>query len=368
MANHMPALHGLRGIAALWVMMFHMAAFLPEVRIPFSWLPSPIGLVLEALIIGVGWCGVYLFFVLSGYLLGGQLWRHQVINLKSFYLRRVMRIYPAAWWQLLIAIPAWKGLSEVLNFPETFSWQWLFTQASLLLKFSPWPFAAINGVWWTLPVELSFYLILPLLVWLMRRMPGMAFLLLTVSITISWRWWFTAREPMDNYLPLLTIINALPGCLSVFCAGMLAARYKPYLDTASRWWLLVPIMGIAILFLDLFIWHLLEFWTNAIMQIYWVPVFGLCMALLVGLMAEYKGWLASQLAWYFGERSYSIYLWHLPIIVFTSLYLDMLMSWQRVLFCLLFIMLASEISYRLIEAPAMRLARAKRWLRQPERE
>ena len=357
--GHLPALHGLRGLAALWVVVFHLSAFIPSVRISVNWLPGVLGQIADNVVFSAGWCGVYLFFVLSGYLLGGQLWDGRGKSIKGFYIRRFMRIYPAVWWQLCIALMVFlmfKGWSTAFVLPETFSWQWLFSQASLLLEFSPWPAAAINGVWWTLPVELSFYLMLPLLVWLLRQVPAGYFLIVSVFISMSWRWWFIESGDLENYLPLLKYLSALPGCLCIFCAGMLAARYKQILNHASLLWLLVPLLGFCILLLDLFVWRSGQYWTSAWMQIYWAPMFGVFTAIVVGLLADKGGLLSTKLAWYFGERSYSIYLWHFPLIVLISSQ----QQWHdlaQVTLIGVLTLVFSEVSYRLVEKPAMKLAR-----------
>uniref|UniRef100_UPI0017837874 acyltransferase family protein n=1 Tax=Pseudomonas viridiflava TaxID=33069 RepID=UPI0017837874 len=81
-----PALDLLRGIAIVWVMLFHsfvVGGLGPD----WAWLSR------------YGWMGVDLFFVLSGFLIGtqvlGPLARGQGLDFKAFYLRRAFRILPA---------------------------------------------------------------------------------------------------------------------------------------------------------------------------------------------------------------------------------------------------------------------------------
>jgi peptidoglycan/LPS O-acetylase OafA/YrhL len=84
-SNHrLAGLDTLRACAIVWVMAFHLQGFLPAVV-------EPVG--------NMGWLGVDLFFVLSGYLIGSQLLRsiatYGHLNIPDFYRRRAYRILPA---------------------------------------------------------------------------------------------------------------------------------------------------------------------------------------------------------------------------------------------------------------------------------
>ena len=106
--------------------------------------------------------GVPLFFILSGWLLGAQV----IANvpspqfLRRFWLRRFLRIYPAVWAELavlLLVAGAIPGLITQAGY-DTLPFQFL-----LWVNLPPVMVEPLNLVWWTLPVELGFYLILPLL-------------------------------------------------------------------------------------------------------------------------------------------------------------------------------------------------------------
>jgi peptidoglycan/LPS O-acetylase OafA/YrhL len=114
-----------------------------------------------------GWTGVDLFFVLSGFLIGGQLFakltRDQPISYGEFYFKRALRILPAYFTVLLlyIAIPAFKERSQL---PPL--WRLLtFTQNFGLNIFTEGAFS--HG--WSLCIEEQFYLILPLVLILTRK-------------------------------------------------------------------------------------------------------------------------------------------------------------------------------------------------------
>jgi peptidoglycan/LPS O-acetylase OafA/YrhL len=120
-----------------------------------------------------GWIGVDLFFVLSGYLIGGQLLaplaRNQRINLKVFYARRALRIMPAYFVILAIYIflPSWR------EYPEMYPW-WKFLLS--IQNIGLHGGTAFSHAW-SLAVEDQFYLALPLILLFINRRPRAAMII-----------------------------------------------------------------------------------------------------------------------------------------------------------------------------------------------
>ena len=120
-----------------------------------------------------GWIGVDLFFVLSGYLIGGQLLaplnRGQSMGLKRFFIRRALRIMPAYFVILAIYIflPAWR------EYPEMYPWwKFLLSVQNIALHGG----TAFSHAW-SLAVEDQFYLTLPFILLLANRWPRSAIIL-----------------------------------------------------------------------------------------------------------------------------------------------------------------------------------------------
>lgn len=155
----MPALDGIRGIAILSVLLFHIAGpfrppnadgFWGAVTFPLKW----------------GWAGVDLFFVLSGFLITGILLdtRSAPNFFRSFYMRRMLRIIPLYYGFLLL----WFTLVPRLAAPPAGR----EPQAQFWLHVSNWimPPSGHLAHLWSLAVEEQFYLVWPLVVyWLSRR-------------------------------------------------------------------------------------------------------------------------------------------------------------------------------------------------------
>ena len=152
-----PGLDLLRAIAIVWVMLFHsfLVGGLGE---NYSWLSR------------YGWMGVDLFFVLSGFLIGTQvlapLARGGRLSFRDFYIRRAFRILPAFWVVLALYL-AFPVLREA---PGLEPW-WKFATFTLNLSIDYANNAAFSHAW-SLCVEEHFYLVFPLLAWVMLRKPS----------------------------------------------------------------------------------------------------------------------------------------------------------------------------------------------------
>ena len=230
-----PVLHGLRGLAALYVMLYHWNGTFKGLRVqleqvtifgePWHW-----GFWLQ-----FGWTGVLWFFVLSGYLLTAQMLARPVdmSGANDFWLRRAMRIYPAVWAQLAILLP----LVALTGNLKSFSWYQLL--GNLGLWFSPFPgaVAPFNAVYWTLPIELLFYLALPLLVWLFRRVNVWVFLALALAFTLSWRLGLYWQGKAGGVVgpQVAWVRDSMPGFFFVFATGMALNRiHLPWSDRARQ--------------------------------------------------------------------------------------------------------------------------------------
>lgn len=151
-----PGLDLLRAIAILWVLLFH--GMTEGIGNPFPAVGK------------LGWMGVDLFFVLSGYLIGSQLLKEYAAGrppaIGTFYLRRAFRILPTYWVVLVFYLfgpafreaqglqPGWQFLTFTENFLIDYQHNRAFSHA------------------WSLCVEEHFYLFFPLLVWVLMRRPS----------------------------------------------------------------------------------------------------------------------------------------------------------------------------------------------------
>jgi peptidoglycan/LPS O-acetylase OafA/YrhL len=150
-----PGLDLLRALAIVVVVVYHAALF---------------GFKLPGRVDRFGWIGVDLFFVLSGYLIGGQLLaplaRGQRIKLGRFFARRALRIMPAYFLVLAVyfSLPSWREYPEIYPL-----WKFLLSVQNIGLHGG----TAFSHAW-SLAVEDQFYLTLPLILILISRWPRAA--------------------------------------------------------------------------------------------------------------------------------------------------------------------------------------------------
>src|SRR5208282_681844 len=201
-ARRIPELDGLRGLAIFLVILCHYISLSDTTRLPFILHRFAQGM-------AVGWSGVDLFFVLSGFLIGGILLeaRCSPQYFRTFYMRRVHRILPIYYlWILLFAVIVCAAL---LGAPFPFE----VTSRDLLqipiqlaflqdLKFEPYAFVFIWFiVTWSLAVEEQFYLLAPPLI----RYVSLRRLVYVLSAAVVFapiaRFYILLRFPAESIAP-----------------------------------------------------------------------------------------------------------------------------------------------------------------------
>jgi peptidoglycan/LPS O-acetylase OafA/YrhL len=291
----------LRAVAVLLVLVFHLE--LPAKRPSFVLYP-----ILEA-VHRAGWMGVDLFFVLSGFLVSGLLFREYQrdgrVRPGRFLLRRGLKIYPAFWTLMVATVIVW---------PQESNGRSLAIELAFLQNY--WP--TIWGHTWSLAVEEHFYLLVAIGCALMARRSGqpfamvprivaaMCFVVLVMRTQTVLLW---PSQDVRNYMfPTHLRIDALACGVGLSYAyhfhrqGLLAfaVRYRPLLVGAGLLLLVPP-----------FVWPL--------RSTLWIPTIGFT-SLYLGAAAILLAWLpapepahpiARGLA-YIGSHSYSMYLWHVP--------------------------------------------------------
>ena len=132
--------------------------------------------------------GVPVFFFLSGFLITGSWMRYP--HLRAFTVRRILRIYPALWVTLALSTAALATLyaAPIEEHPATFA-AWFVAQASFLQSWNPdflrgYGVGVVNGSLWTIPLELTFYLMTPCLLMLGNRI-GRPVWVIIATMTIS---------------------------------------------------------------------------------------------------------------------------------------------------------------------------------------
>ena len=366
-----PLFDSLRAIAALSVLLFHVA-FVLEGFTNDTW-----GRYATQLNIGVT-----IFFLISGFLLYRPFVRARYAgeplpSVGSYATRRLFRIVPA-YWVALTVIALWIGLPVVFDHPWFhYTFTHVYNRQDLLTGV---------GHTWTLAVEITFYIFLPIWAFAMRRLPrgdDRRFVLsealpLVVLFAIGLVWNLTMVERINGLVLFSPEVAMLPRFLDHFALGMgLALASVVLADRTERRGLAAPRLVRLVEERSWVPWVLAAagFVVLANLGSNYIsagiePVrhelrglIALCL-LAPAVFGETHGGLVRRvLAWppllWVGLVSYSLYLWHPAIaqkIIYTDL--DESVGWvlPAVLVCVASIAVAA-VSFYLIERPALRVGR-----------
>lgn len=352
-----PALNSLRFFAAACVLVYHIEFY--KERAGFrSFVPGDLGLQ-----------GVYLFFVLSSFLLTYLLLRENSLTgsicLRNFYMRRALRIWPL---YLLIVILSFVVVpltcrliyhpSEIQTVSDSMPfWGQLFLQFLCMvpnLSLVMYPRVSTGSHTWSLGIEEQFYLIWPLLLKPFRKCPIFACVIL--GAIAFWVPNIMAPHAFDT----CGKPNAIPYCIMVatgrfimMLTGAIAAvilfklekrqvliRFRPYIT--------ISIVGLIVL---VCVWQALPFRDTILAILYAALVFSLA-SVKIGILTE--SWLV-----YLGSISYGIYMFHPFVLNCMIKYGDKLepavFNAMLYLGALPVAVAISAVSYKYLEEPFLRL-------------
>ena len=197
-------LDALRGLAALYVVVFHMLAM------PDPHLPAPSAL---AGIAGFGGSGVALFFLMSAFSLCYTMPRHLAseVGVASFYLHRIFRIAPLLFFWLVLMVA-----TDALRSPHRYSLVEVAANLTLIYNLIPTWQPGIVTASWTVGVEMLFYAVFPVIFAIVRSVRSAVAALFLSSAT----WWLCLQFGGDALAHLTGPMGVLFQ-LPVFMAGML---------------------------------------------------------------------------------------------------------------------------------------------------
>jgi peptidoglycan/LPS O-acetylase OafA/YrhL len=322
-----PALDGLRGLAVVGVLFNHLGPLsTPEGSLwmePLVWVSL------------FGWTGVDLFFVLSGFLITGILFRNRAASnyFSAFYWHRALRIFPLYYCLLIvftIVVPWLPGISDKSNLSgEGTIWPyWLFLSNLWIFSGSlHTAHIAVLAPTWSLAIEEQFYIAWSVAVRLAGTAKRLAVTATAVLVScIGLRIFLLSRVTGLNEAELSKIFYFTLTHLDGLCIGILARlaydtlQQRHFLHWFSRfWWLWVFAVACIVIADRIFGSPGVDHWYQPMMLSIGLTALALMFAglLLHGVMID--GWVRAvfdlAVLRRLGSYSYCMYLFHLPISV-----------------------------------------------------
>ena len=350
--RYIPAIDGLRGVAVVAVMLYHLG---------FSWIPG-------------GFLGVDLFFVISGYvitrLLLDSIARSGGLDLRAFYKARIRRLFPPLIFMILatsIYIGIWapdtvrRFVSDApFSLFGAMNWWLVFRHTDYFDSIARPPLLQHT---WSLGVEAQFYLIWPLILLVVLRylgknkIPGAALLIAAVSgiallvlsfqvdaantSQISHVYFGTDTHSIGLFLGAALAVSWIPQNLK----ENVEKRAQDFIDGIGVFGFIGMIA--TFLFIDE---------SDPTLYKLAFPLAGIfgCAIItsIVHPASRFAPILSSKIAVWVGERSYAIYLWHWVVFQVTRPTVDIEGSaWALTTLRVLIVVALADISLRLVELP-----------------
>lgn len=335
-ATFRPDVEGLRAVAVLLVVVSHV-------------LGTPSG----------GYVGVDVFFVISGFLITGLLLRERErrgrISLRDFYARRVRRLLPAA-----VLVLAVTNVAAYLLFAGERAGQALRDSLWALGFLANVRFASIGTDYfddtrppspvqhyWSLAVEEQFYVVWPLLLilalFVARRRGALVVLVLVTAASLAWSASATASDATSAYFstPARAWELGIGALIAFGAAAGVVQRLPLRLAVALGWLGLGGIVASAFLLTET-----TPFPGTAAL----LPVLSTAVVLIAGEAgaADRNPLLVNPVSSYLGRISYSLYLWHWPVLILS---VAVLPETLHVVVPLTAALVLASLSHHLVEEP-----------------
>lgn len=348
--RYITGLDGIRAIAVIMVLAYH----------------------LKLALFKSGFLGVTVFFVLSGYLITGilisEVEEEGTIDLKNFWLRRIRRLVPAVMSMAVVIIFVsavvnrvifTKGckdfLASVLGFNN---WWQIFNKVSYFEAAGvPSPFTHC----WSLAIETQFYLIYPLILLGIYKLvksrgegrakrgllfAGVTLLLALISVILMIILFDPQQDASRVYYG--TDTRAFSLLFGALLAILWEYRMVPRRLSASVNMVLGSVSFAVLLVMTIAINGSSNFWYRG-GQFLGTILTVLMVYAVLGRKTWLSRFLSNPVLKWIGDRSYSIYLWHYPIILLISKGIKA--SWWITLIEIVLSVVLAELSYRFIETP-----------------
>jgi peptidoglycan/LPS O-acetylase OafA/YrhL len=314
---YFPGLNGLRFIAAFAVIITHVELLKGQLGYPNCWT--------NPFVFNLGGLGVYFFFVLSGflitYLLLKEKQRFGTVNVRNFYIRRILRIWPLYYFLIMLGffvfpyIP-YLRIDYLQQFLADGFWLKFCLNMFMLPNLALALFVAVPhiGQAWSIGVEEQFYLLWP---WLVKRsgnfLRTLIILFVAIMVLKAAVLYLSLRNPGDRFWSVLKAFIAMSKIECMAIGGIGAYCLFERKERALKWIYNKYIQLSAVAFIPVLMYFTPERVQDGVHVLY-----SLLFMVIILNVASNPGTifkLENRLLGFLGNISYGLYMYHMFIIV-----------------------------------------------------
>ncbi len=307
-----------------------------------------------------GFIGVDIFFVISGFLITGIIWRdleNNIFSFQLFYLKRIRRLFPALFVMLLLSFlyVLFFGLNTEIEMFGKSMLSSLYYASNIFFYSQSGYFDSsleLNPLLhtWSLSVEEQFYLIFPLTLYFIYKQKNRVGHYLIGFLLLS----FLLSEMLIS-IDSSAAFFLSPSRFWQFLVGSLIAIYINKINLTKHQSELIAVFGFSLITIALFLFSEHTPFPGLYAAI---PTLGTALLIIAGVNQKTVSYkiLSSRLSKFFGNISYSLYLWHWPIIVFYKITISPTFDRYDKIAIFLLSILTGYISWRYIEKNSAKIS------------
>lgn len=334
---------------------FDIIRLLAAVQVAISHGAAHLNVKLPAIFEVIGFFpGVPVFFTVSGFLIGNSYYRNQ--NLKRYSINRALRIFPGLWTCFIFTtiLLLSFGILKLESFANIEFWKWFFAQITIFQFYTPdilrgWGTGTPNGSLWTIPIEIQFYILLPLIVMFIIRSKTIRIVTIALIVLVAlFSNYFYSTLDQETIFAKLFHVSIFP-FLMYFMFGfflyLLWPKIKLFIVNKGLIWL-------AIYALYIFIFYYL---TKSYSPSYYPDVLGWISYLILSIMTlslSFSYQFAAKKLLRGNDISYGIYIYHMIII---NAMLELNIREYSLLIAMSITFLLAYLSWKFVEKPFLGL-------------
>lgn len=357
--GHIRSLNGLRGTAILLVLLYHIYPYIKIFR--------------------MGWIGVDLFFVLSGFLITGILldtYDHPHYW-KNFIGRRILRIFPLYYFSLTILILICEFSPTIANhdqvnyeyFRENQFWYFSYLMNWKILDESFWLPVTILNIFWSLNIEEQFYIFWPLFIYILKKKAAV-FILIVLLAILFLRLYLIV---INNWSPIAIYTNTFTRIDTILYGALIACslrneNWKSFLEKSTFYILIFT--SLLLILLAVVSNGFYPFNQYTIIFGYSLTYIFFGSVLLSSIqkspfLSSLRNILGNKILVFFGKYSYAIYVYHWALYlllfphisgyVYTCIHKKFLSDLVASTIVLFLVIVISQITWLLLERPFLKL-------------